>query len=76
MGRMENGRDGTSDPAMAEGKPGLWQETAVGGGRVLGEHPLVEERLRTLKRTDKPSSGGGHKDEAFVWDGGGRESEL
>ena len=46
MGRLENGRDGISDPAMGAGARSMWEDNKVEAFR----HVDVPERLRVLKR--------------------------
>jgi hypothetical protein len=61
MGRMETGKDGISDPAMAAGVPGLWQKNE--------QHPPLEEHLRVVKRSEhngaKKQATQAHKDALF-----------
>jgi phospholipase C len=45
MGRMETGKDGMSDPAMASGVPGLWNKAET--------HPKLAAHLTTLKRVER-----------------------
>lgn len=46
MGRLENGKDGTSDPAMAAGVRSMWEDEKVEGFK----HVDVPEHLRTVRR--------------------------
>ena len=47
LGRMETGKDTVSDPAMAEGKRGLW-----GPAEEVHQHPTLPERLRKIDRLE------------------------
>lgn len=46
MGRLENGRDGTSDPAMGAGARSMWEDEKAEGFK----HVDVPAHLRVLKR--------------------------
>jgi len=46
MGRLENGKDGTSDPAMAAGVRSMWEDEKVEGFK----HVDTPHHMRTVKR--------------------------
>lgn len=60
MGRMETGVDTISDPAMANGIPGLL------GNRAPTQHPKLGEKMRTVKRNFLATASG--KDSVFYDD--------
>ena len=62
LGRMENGEDGMSDPAMSNAVPGLWAT------REDGLHPQLPLNTRTIYRLkESKSMSQKHKDATLFW---------